>query len=207
MWKATQLLTITSLLVASLFAEACAQHESSLQIGDPVPQFCCLDQNGQIWDSTDHFGKGIRVVYFYPADFAFCSARQAQHYRDSQQELAALGAEVIGLSGDGVECHRQFSHSHSLNFTLLSDADGSIARQFGVPLRAGGKAMPTDATGNPVIGPDHKILKIPRDFTAARWTFIIDREGYVIYREMEWLRKQTRRKSFNFSANCPLNKS
>ncbi|MEJ7593958.1 MAG: hypothetical protein WKF77_20660 [Planctomycetaceae bacterium] len=64
MWKVTQLFTETSLLVVPLFAEARDQQESSLQIGDPVPEFCCLDQQGYVWDSSDHFGKGIRVVYF-----------------------------------------------------------------------------------------------------------------------------------------------
>ena len=185
MWNVTQLLTVTSLFVVFLYAEARGQQESFLQIGDPVPEFCCLDQQGHVWDSSDHFGKGIRVIYFYPADFAFCSARQAQRYRDSQRELAAFGAEVIGVSGDGVESHHLFSDTHSLNFALLSDADGGIARQFGVPIRAGGKAMPADASGKPLIGPNGNVVQFPRDFTAARWTFIIDPDGHVIYREMD----------------------
>ena len=95
------------------------------------------------------------------------------------------GAGVIGISDDSVECHRLFSDTYSLNFKLLSDADGGIARQIGVPIRAGGKAMPADAAGKPMIGPNGNVVQFPRDFTAARWTFIIDPDGHVIYREMD----------------------
>ena len=185
MWNVTQLLTVTSLFVAFLCSEARGQQQCSLKIGDQVPEFCCFDHRGQIWESSDHFSQGIRVVYFYPADFAACSATQAQHYRDNQRELAAFGAEVIGISGDGIKSHRLFSETHALTFTLLSDRDGGIARQFGVPLRAGGKAMPADKEGKPILDTDGTVLQIPRDFAAARWTFIIDSDGHVIYRETD----------------------
>ena len=66
---------------------------------------------------------------------------------------------------------------HKLKFRLLSDPKGDVARQFGVPLRAGGKAMANVADG-------HRI-GFPREVTTARWTFIVDTDGRVIYREAD----------------------
>ena len=72
---------------------------------------------------------------------------------------------------------RLFQHTHKLNFSLLSDDDGQIARQFGVPLRIGGKAVIENAQGTST--------KVLRQVTAARYTFVINKEGRVIYRATE----------------------
>jgi peroxiredoxin Q/BCP len=152
-----------------------------LQVGDAAPEFKCLDDHGQTWSSKDHIGKRILVVYFYPGDFSFCCTRQAERYRDRMTELANRGVDVVGISGDAVAAHRAFRDTHCLNFTLLSDGDGTVARQFGVPLRAGGKALVTDTDGSTVVDETGKAIKHARDFTVARWTYVIGRDGRILY--------------------------
>lgn len=184
MRHSTRLFTITGLLSAFLLAgTAGGGDENSLQVGDLVPEFKCLDDQGQIWDSRDHVGKKVVVVYFYPSDFAFCCTRQAVRYRDGQRELAAHGVEVVGVSGDVVAAHRMFKETHRLNFALLADFEGNVARKFGVPMRAGGKAMVKDADGMSLVGKDGAAIKVRRDFTAERSTFVIGKDGRIIYRE------------------------
>ena len=168
----TRLITLAGLLSGWLLADACSRgDETTLNIGDVAPEFVCLDDQGQIWKSKDHIGQRMLVVYFYPSDFSFCCTRQAERYRDRLRELCGHGVKVVGISGDAVEAHQLFQAAHKLNFSLLSDGDGDVARKFGVPLRVGGKAMIPRA--------------IPRSFTSARWTFIISKEGRVIYRDTE----------------------
>lgn len=176
-------LTMDVLFSGCLLVAAAGGAEQTLQVGDIAPDIQCLDDQGQIWSSRSLIGKRAMVVYFYPSDFAFCCTRQAVRYRDCQRELAEQGVEVVGISGDAVAAHQMFKTSQRLNFTLLSDRDGGVARQFGVPLRAGGKAMIQDANGKALVGPDGKAVEITREITAARWTFIIGIDGRILHRE------------------------
>ncbi|HUE17705.1 MAG TPA: redoxin domain-containing protein, partial [Planctomycetaceae bacterium] len=60
---------------------------------------------------------------------------------------------------------------HHLNFTLLADEKGEVAKAFGVPLAPGGVVKHKI---------DGKVELLKRGVTAARWTFVIDKEGKVV---------------------------
>ena len=179
----TRLFTITGLLSGFLLAGAASRGDEGLQVGNLVPDFKCLDDQGQIWDSREHVGKKLIVVYFYQSDFAFCCTRQAVRYRDCDRDLANQGVEVVGISGDVVAAHRMFKETHRLNYALLSDFEGHVARKFGVPLRAGGKAMVKDAEGKEVVDADGVAITVRRDFTATRQTFVIGKDGRIVYQD------------------------
>jgi peroxiredoxin Q/BCP len=155
----------------------------SLQVGDYVPEFEVQDDEGNVWKSKDHIGERVLIVFFYPSDFSFCCTRQVERYRDSHKDLLMLDAEVVGISCDNFESHQMFKAAHALNFALLADQDGNVARKFGVPLRAGGKAMAHDAAGKSVTTPSGDVQQFDRDWTAARWTFVIGKDGRVLRRD------------------------
>ena len=142
----------------------------NLQIGDEAPTFEALADNGETWKSTDHVGKKNVVVYFYPADMTGGCTRQACNFRDQMGELQAVDTIVVGVSGDSVANHQIFRQVHGLNFPLLADPDGAVARKFGVPLRKGG-SIKRDVDG--------KTVTLVRGVTASRWTFIIDKNGKI----------------------------
>lgn len=75
-------------------------------------------------------GKWI-VLYFYPKDDTPGCTVEACSLRDARDDLADLGAEVIGISKDDASSHDQFKAKHSLNFTLLSDKDGKVIDMYG----------------------------------------------------------------------------
>ena len=54
-------------------------------------------------------------------------------FRDSYEELANLGAEVLGVSGQSVESHKSFATHYGLPFVLLSDQDNAVRKLYGVP--------------------------------------------------------------------------
>ncbi|WP_394706463.1 redoxin domain-containing protein [Draconibacterium orientale] len=60
-----------------------------------------------------------------------------------------------------------------MNFPLLSDENGEIAKEFGVPLRDGGTITREI---------DGKDFDLKRGATASRWTFIIDKNGTIVYK-------------------------
>jgi len=149
---------------------------SQVNLGDKVPNFTSLDQDGSKWvlkkelKSADYL-----VVYFYPAAFTGGCTKQACSYRDQKGELAAVGAQVVGVSGDKAETLGLFALEHSLNFTLLSDESGEIATIFGVPQNEGG------SINREIKG---QSLDLERGTTIQRWTFILDQKGVLIYRDM-----------------------
>ena len=146
-----------------------------LTVGDPAPEFEAMTDEGEMWRSSDHEG-GLLVVFFFPAAMTGGCTAQACSFRDNRSELVDMGAEVVGISGDQIRNLQIFRGTNNLNFPLLSDADGSIARSFGVPVRDGG-TITREVDGEQV--------ELTRTVTTSRWTFIIDEEGKIAYVDTE----------------------
>ncbi len=161
------------LALGALLAEDKAK-EGEVKVGDPAPVFTSTDDQGQPWKSTDHVSKKILVVYFYPADLTGGCTKQACSFRDDMKDLSDKGIEVVGISGDSVKNHQLFKKVKGLNFTLLADEDGSVANKFGVPVGKGGEFKYKDAEGNETV--------LKRGVTIKRWTFVIGKDGKVIYK-------------------------
>ncbi len=102
----------------------------------PAPKFTLLDENGQPKSLEDFAGKWL-VLYFYPKDDTPGCTVEACSLRDARDDLAALGAEVVGISKDDASSHDKFKAKHMLNFTLLSDPEGKTIDAYG----AWGKKM------------------------------------------------------------------
>lgn len=168
------ILVTISLMV--LYSSSYAQ-EKDLSLGDKVDAFSATDDNGKTWKSKKLIGKKNLVVYFYPAAMTGGCTKQACAYRDSKEDLSSEDAEVIGVSGDEVQNIELFKRAHNLNFTLLSDPDGEIASIFGVPIKEGEKSIEREVDG--------KTFTLTRGITTARWTFIIDKQGTLVYKSTE----------------------
>jgi thioredoxin-dependent peroxiredoxin len=98
--------------------------------GDAAPGFALPDQDGN--EVTLECLRGETVVlYFYPrADTPGCTM-QACGVRDRGADYEAAGARVIGVSPDSVEDVKKFADKFELDFTLLADADHSVADAYG----------------------------------------------------------------------------
>jgi peroxiredoxin Q/BCP len=170
----------TVLLAATLLLAGTALRSGTpvdLKVGDKAPKFQAMDDTGKLWKSSDHVGKKIMVVYFYPADFTGGCTKEACAYRDDYGKLTEKGVDVVGISGDAVHNHELFKKAHQLNFTLLADTDGKIATDFGVPTQAGADTVM--ATNGDQKEP------IYRNMTIDRWTFVIGKDGKVAAKETE----------------------
>ena len=147
-----------------------------LEVGDPAPSFEAIADDGTMWRSDDHIGDRVLVVYFYPAAMTSGCTAQACAFRDNRSQLDELGATVVGVSGDRLENLRVFKGQNRLNFPLLSDSTGAVMRAFGVPVRAGGSITREI---------DGREIELTRDVTAARWTFVIGRDGRIMFKETQ----------------------
>ncbi len=101
-----------------------------LSVGDKMPSFQVLDQNGNIIDSKDLVGKKT-VIYFYPKDNTPGCTAEACSLRDNYEALQAQGYNVIGVSKDSVASHQKFIEKFQLPFTLLSDKSTEMMQVFG----------------------------------------------------------------------------
>jgi peroxiredoxin Q/BCP len=161
-------------LFAGLPAEDAKSSDKSLAVGDAAPEFVVKDDQGKDWKSADHFGKKIVVVYFYPADMTGGCTKQACGFRDDTAKLKEAGVEVVGVSGDSVANHQIFKKAHNLPFTLLADEKGTVAAGFGVPFTPGEKEFKTTIDG--------KEVTLTRLGTAKRWTFVVDQDGKIAFK-------------------------
>jgi len=124
-----------------------------LRVGDPAPDFTLYSQAGEQVELGRMIGKKEIVLYFYPKDNTPGCTTEARAFRDSYEAFREAGADVLGVSSDTVDSHRQFATMCNLPFTILSDPGGKVRKLYGVPSTMG---------------------LIP-----GRVTYIIDRKGVI----------------------------
>ena len=73
------------------------------------------------------------ILVFYPADWSPVCGDQVALYNEILPEFHEFGAEILGISVDGVWCHAAFARDRKLHFPLLSDFEpkGAVARLYG----------------------------------------------------------------------------
>ena len=123
---------------------------NNLSVNQPAPDFTLRDGTGADWRLTDQRGKVV-VLLFYPGDETPVCTRQMCSVRDRWDDYLATGAEVVGISSDSVESHKNFAEHHNLPLRLLSDADRSVAKLYGaislIPGRVARAVFVIDASG------------------------------------------------------------
>jgi peroxiredoxin len=128
---------------------------ASLKVGDLAPAI----------DASTHDGKPFRlealrgqlvVIYFYPRAFTPVCTVETRMFRDRHDEIARLGAQIVGVSTDAQDTQCEFAERESVQFPLLADHDQKIARAYEV--------------------------KWPLLNRAQRVTFVIDRQGKIAAR-------------------------
>lgn len=152
--KLPRFLMAILLLVAVNFKARAQAAKSTLAVGDKMPNFSLTDQDGKVYNSNDHTGKNILVIYFYPKDESMVCTKEACSFRDSFNDFTSAGAKVIGINAGTVASHKAFSEHYKLPFTLLSDPDNKVYALFGVKNKM---------------------------FMTGRETFIVDLHGRIVF--------------------------
>ena len=100
--------------------------------GTPAPEFTLHSTPDQAVSLTEFRGRPV-VIAFYPADFSPVCGDQMVLYNEILPEFSGYGAELLGISVDGVWCHAAFARDRHLHFPLLADFEpkGAVARLYG----------------------------------------------------------------------------
>jgi peroxiredoxin len=102
-----------------------------LGVGAVAPSFEAESSDGVTVRLSDYGGK-VLVLYFFPKAFTPICTLETRRFRDSRADLAAHGAEVVGVSADSISVQCDFGQRQRVNFPLLADPDRRIANAYGV---------------------------------------------------------------------------
>jgi peroxiredoxin Q/BCP len=122
------------------------------RVGDVAPDFELEGTEGR-FHLAEHRGERV-VLLFYPGDETPVCTKQFCSYRDRAEDMTALDATVVGISGQDVASHHDFVTHHGLTVPLLADPDRAVAKAYGVT--------------RPLLG-------------TQRATFIVDEAGVVVW--------------------------
>jgi peroxiredoxin len=110
-----------------------------LRAGTPAPDFSLHVTADQRLSLAELRGRPV-ILAFYPADWSPVCGDQMALYNEILPEFRKHGAELLGISVDGVWCHEAFAKDRHLHFPLLADFEpkGEVARRYGAYREADG---------------------------------------------------------------------
>ena len=102
-----------------------------LKVGDHLPEFKSVNQDGEPVRSSDYSGKKL-VVFFYPkANTPGCTA-EACDLNDNISILKTEGYQLLGVSADPVKNQKKFHEKFGFQYPLLADENRDVIEKFGV---------------------------------------------------------------------------
>src|SRR5690348_1894768 len=107
--------------------------KTGAEAGAPAPEFTLSSGPDQTVSLKSLRGKPV-ILAFYPADWSPVCGDQMALYNEIIPEFERYGAQLLGISVDGVWCHAAFAQNRKLRFPLLADFEpkGEVARRYGV---------------------------------------------------------------------------
>ncbi len=104
---------------------------NKLIIGNVAPEFSLPNSQGENISLSSFKGKNV-VLYFYPKDGTPGCTIEAQKFSESYQNYLDNNTEIVGISVDDENSHKEFCSKYSLPFTLLSDNQKKVVKLYGV---------------------------------------------------------------------------
>ena len=99
-------------------------------LGKAAPEFKLKNSYGELVSLKEFKGEWL-LVFFYPKDDTPGCTKEACSLRDNFAEIKKLNANVVGISIDSSNSHKEFKEKYNLPFMLLSDPEGETAKKYG----------------------------------------------------------------------------
>ncbi len=117
-------------IVFALAALMASVSFAALDIGERAPDFAipaALDGKVYKFSLAEALKKGPVVLYFFPAAFSEGCSVEAHEFAEANAQFAALGASVIGVSGDDIDTLRH--RARRLDRLPLHELESDEARR------------------------------------------------------------------------------
>jgi glutaredoxin-dependent peroxiredoxin len=103
-----------------------------MQKGDIVQNFVLKNSEGKDLSLLDLTSEGKALILFFPLAFSTVCTDEMCTVKDNMKLYNSLNANVAAISIDSFFTLREFKKTYNLNFTLLSDFNKQVSKQFGV---------------------------------------------------------------------------
>ncbi|HHP7229802.1 MAG TPA: peroxiredoxin [Xenococcaceae cyanobacterium] len=124
-------LALSLVLLTNFMPSAWAMGGKQPPLNEPAPEFTLPTNTGDGEVAlTDYRGQWV-VLYFYPQDFTSGCTIEARRFQQDLPQYLARNAQILGVSVDDVDSHREFCDAEGLKFPLLADTDGSVSKAYG----------------------------------------------------------------------------
>jgi peroxiredoxin len=162
--------------------------ETSLAVGDVVPDFALPDRSGRIVASEALLAKGPMVLAFVRGTWCPYCSLALQALDAARPPIEALGGSLVVISPLRADELARAAADRGLGLTLLSDADGDYASLCGVHYEMSeGHVALYQRFG----------LDLAQINAGAGWalpipaTYVVGRDGVVTfaYAEVDWARR------------------
>jgi peroxiredoxin len=102
-----------------------------LPAGTPAPDFTLPSGPDTDLRLADLRGRPV-ILVFYPADWSPVCGDELALFNELLPEFQRHDAELVGISVDGVWCHRAYAEARHLRFPLLADFEpkGAVSRAY-----------------------------------------------------------------------------
>lgn len=121
-------------LALVLLLSLCWSAQAALDVGEPAPNFTVpAAKDGKVfkYSLSEALSRGPVVLYFFPAAFSIGCSIEARAFAEATEKFAALGASVIGVSGDDIDTLSRFStQSCQGKFPVASDESRSVMKSY-----------------------------------------------------------------------------
>ena len=105
---------------------------AGLEVGNKAPDFTLLEAPGKNVTLSEELQKGPVVLVFYPADFTSVCQEELCRFRDVLADYNSMGANVLGISVDGIFSHKAFKEANGIEYPLLSDWDKTVIKDYDI---------------------------------------------------------------------------
>ena len=151
-------------LVATLVAGVTAQGAAELKVGDMAPDFTLPGTDGKTHKLSDYRGKQAVVIAWFPRAFTTGCTIECKSLAENGDRIRRYNVTYFMASVDSLDENIKFAKATSVklgekvvekkeaDFPMLSDADKTVAKAYGVLNEKG---------------------------FASRWTFYIDKAGRI----------------------------
>src|ERR1700678_2799269 len=102
-----------------------------MEVGTQFPTFSLKNQDGKTVTLRDFRGSWL-VVYVYPKDDTPGCTIQGKSFTASKEQFDRAGINIVGVSQDDVESHKNFCNKFSFTIDLLADTDATLLKAAGV---------------------------------------------------------------------------
>jgi len=157
--------TTVAATAVGLFAMATSREKGArviLKPGDLAPDFELAGSDGRSHRLSDSRGREAVVLAWFPKAFTGGCTRECESLRQSAPALRSFAAKYVGASGDRPATNQGFARSLGVDYPILSDPGGAVARAYGV---LGASGFPKRWTF--YIGADGRILDIDKHVRVA----------------------------------------